>query len=580
MKTFHVQLGRGLKVDVLKLVETRVGICANSGAGKTYLMRLLIEQIGGRIPIHILDWEGEYVTLRSQIDAVYVAKGGDIAPQPRTAHKLALKLLEKRVSAILDVSSLPRVDRLNFVGAYLEGLLDAPAALWTPILVFIDEAHRTIPEVASKGGGKDLISAIHRARAAGIALMDSGRKRGMGGVIASQRIAKVAKDALGEGNNKFFGRFVQDTDLKRVGEDLGLDRGHRDAVKRFKPGEFFAQGPALQDPGKTYRFRSTLPKTKTPKFGDKGSPSRPSKTMKKVLEELATLPEEVAQEIRDLKEAKARIKLLERELKLVPKLKRAEVSKEMLEVAERRGEQRGSAKQVKLFKTTQKQLDAWVRRFGTTLLQVQRGVADLDDVRAKIASHLAFEVPELSAVAAVPKVYPEAPKKFETKISKHPVNGKLPFSWKSAPGKMFTVLLQYHPEELKPSRAASLAGVNVKSSTYRGAMAKLRSFGFVDGMVVTDEGLAHQHDVEPLPEGDELIEGWRHKLGNGAPRQVFDALVEANGEADRDAIATAADIDPTSSTWRGALAKLRKLGLLERGGAGLRFTEHVQEALR
>ncbi len=49
--------------------------------------------------------------------------------------------------------------------------------------------------------------------------------------------------------------------------------------------------------------------------------------------------------------------------------------------------------------------------------------------------------------------------------------------------------------------------------------------------------------------------------------------------ADRDILAEIADINPESSTWRGALAKLRKLGLLERGGDDLRFTEHVMEAL-
>jgi ABC-type polysaccharide/polyol phosphate transport system ATPase subunit len=62
MKTFHVNLGRGLSVDVLKLVESRVGICANSGAGKSYLMRLIAEAIN--IDEASSTWRGALAKLR------------------------------------------------------------------------------------------------------------------------------------------------------------------------------------------------------------------------------------------------------------------------------------------------------------------------------------------------------------------------------------------------------------------------------------------------------------------------------------------------------------------------------------
>jgi DNA helicase HerA-like ATPase len=59
-----------------------------------------------------------------------------------------------------------------------------------------------------------------------IALMDSGRKRGFCGVLATQRISKLSKDATAECNNKLIGRSVE-ADAKRAGEELGLARARR-----------------------------------------------------------------------------------------------------------------------------------------------------------------------------------------------------------------------------------------------------------------------------------------------------------------------------------------------------------------
>jgi len=601
MKTFHITLGKGLDVDVLKLVESRVGICTNSGGGKSHLMRLLVEQIAGRIPVHILDWEGEYRTLRDQIDMVYVAKGGDLAPQVSTASKLAHKLLEKRVSAVLDMSSMTRVNRLNFVGAYIEGLLDVPASLWTPVLVFLDEAHRVCPEVASKGGGKELVSAIHRSRAAVIALMDSGRKRSIGGVLASQRLAKVAKDAFGEINNLFSGRFSQDIDLKRVGEHLGLDAGDREGLKAFKPGDFFAQGEAINhNDNKRARFRAFDTKTRAPKSGEKLDASQPSRTVKKILEELATLPQEVEKEIKDLKDAKTEIAKLQRELKAKPKIANAEEfhalkvevltlrkrlskqqpSKELLADAEARGAEQVRKALEREQKTNRVEFDKELRHLWAQVQMHRKFNEDLAALHERLGKTydnqpvpVKLTLQQLANKAvAIEKQFPNEDILVKTRPRS---NGKLPFSWRSATGKLFSVLLQYHPEELEQRRVASLAGINPNSSTYRGGMAKLRAYSFVEGMAVTELGLEHRDDVEPLPAGAELIEKWRTKLG-GVTLDMFNELVVAGGALPKESF------DFASSTIRGAAAKLRRFGLLEPGDRGedLKLAEHVMEAMQ
>lgn len=73
---FSIKIARNLELDVLALVDTRMAICANSGGGKSHAMRLLVERVAGKIPVHLLDADGEFGTIRSMLDAV-----------PRLAHR-------------------------------------------------------------------------------------------------------------------------------------------------------------------------------------------------------------------------------------------------------------------------------------------------------------------------------------------------------------------------------------------------------------------------------------------------------------------------------------------------------------
>jgi DNA helicase HerA-like ATPase len=95
-----------LQMDLMKLIESRMLTCANSGAGKSTLMRLIVERASGKIPFIILDWEGEFVTLREKFDVVLVSNDGEIPIDLRSAKLLARKLIELHASAVIDLSDL------------------------------------------------------------------------------------------------------------------------------------------------------------------------------------------------------------------------------------------------------------------------------------------------------------------------------------------------------------------------------------------------------------------------------------------------------------------------------------------
>ena len=76
-------------------------------------------------------------------------------------------------------------------------------------------------------------------------LMCRGRKRGLAGVIATQRLAKLAKNVAAEASNFLMGRTFLDIDMARAADLLGMERRQADAFRDLERGQFIALGPAL-----------------------------------------------------------------------------------------------------------------------------------------------------------------------------------------------------------------------------------------------------------------------------------------------------------------------------------------------
>src|SRR5580658_7744992 len=283
--------GKKLELDLPALVDTRLLIQANSGGGKSWLLRLIAERAG--IQTIVLDNEGEFASLRETVDVLLVGAGGELPANPRHASLLARRLLEYR----------------RFVKLLLESLIHLPRELWRPTLVIFDEAHIYCPE---RGAGEA------ESTETVISLMSQGRKRGFAGIVASQRLSKLHKDAAAEANNVIIGRTWLDADQARAGDALGLSKADRLKLRDLDQGEFYAFGPALGQPGVVH-FRSDQVRTTHPRPGQRHllTAPAPSRAIRGVLAKFADLPQEAKDEIRGLDGARRRIAELEREIKSV-----------------------------------------------------------------------------------------------------------------------------------------------------------------------------------------------------------------------------------------------------------------------
>ena len=298
--------GRPIGFDLKTLIPTRLLIQANSGGGKSWLLRVIAEQAFGKVQTIILDREGEFSTLREKFDYVLAGKGGETPADPRSAHLLAQRLLELNASAVCDLYEMKNLDRHRWVRIFLETLIDAPKQFWRPLLVIVDEAHIFCPE---KGAGES------EASDAMIALATQGRKRGYCAVFATQRLGKLRKDAAAELLNILVGQTFIDIDRKRAAESLGIphagEREFYESVKLMEPGQFFAFGRAickertLVSIGKvqtthaeagSYRHAATSPPT-------------PAK-IKAMLPKLADLPKEAETKAKTEAELRAEIREL------------------------------------------------------------------------------------------------------------------------------------------------------------------------------------------------------------------------------------------------------------------------------
>src|SRR4029453_660552 len=65
------------------------------------------------------------------------------------------------------------------------------------------------------------------------------------GIIATQRLAKLAKNVAAEASNFLMGRTFLDIDMARAADLLGMERRQAEAIRDLPRGTFLALGPAI-----------------------------------------------------------------------------------------------------------------------------------------------------------------------------------------------------------------------------------------------------------------------------------------------------------------------------------------------
>ena len=240
--TVGIEMGQAstgpARLDLEELLATRLLVQGNSGSGKSHLLRRLLEQSAPWVQQAIIDPEGDFTSLADRFGHLVIDAA---AHAEETMAAAGDRVRRHRVSVVLNLESLETDRQLRHASAFLGGLFDAERDHWTPMLVVVDEAQLFAP-----AAGGDVSDDARRASLSAMTdLMCRGRKRGLAGIIATQRLAKLAKNVAAEASNFLMGRTFLDIDMARAADLLGMERRQAEAFRDLGRGHFIGLGPAL-----------------------------------------------------------------------------------------------------------------------------------------------------------------------------------------------------------------------------------------------------------------------------------------------------------------------------------------------
>lgn len=527
--------GANISLNLSRLIETRLLLQANSGGGKSWAIRRILEQTHGSVQQIVIDVEDEFHTLREHYDYILAgSQGGDCPADTKSAALLARRLLELGVSAIIGIFELKAHDRIRFVRLFLDALVNAPRELWHPVLVVIDEAHMFCPQQ----GEAESAGAV-------IDLMTRGRKRGFCGILATQRISKLHKDAAAEANNKLIGRSALDVDMKRAADELGFSSRDDQAVLRtLKPGEFFCFGPALSDIVTKAKVGDI--RTSHPRAGQQTAPPAPPRAqVRAVLSKLADLPHAAEQEAQTVVALQSRVRELERELRAKLSAPPASPPKRI---------------EIPILKESQiGRLEKIAGRFhevGNTTLETSRALVSMISKASQMMK---------GNGAVVATVHREdRPVHIPMRVERPPSDGQLPKAEKL----ILTALAQY-PEGRTKVQVAILTGYSVNSGGFNNSLARLRASGMIAGLSgqikITEQGIASLGSYDPLPTGTGLLDHWRSRLPKCERSILLELAAIYPNPISKQELGERTGYSENSGGFNNALSRLRTLELINRG---------------
>ena len=582
------------KIDMSTLIDSRMLICANSGGGKSYAIRKIIEESHGKVMSIILDVEGEFKTLREKYDFLLIGKEGDVPLNMKSAHLLPQKLMELNISTIIDISDLKRPDRITYVKKFLESLMELPRKYWKPCLIVLDEVHQLAGQQEKQDSTYSVIDVATR-----------GRKRGYCLVACTQRIAKLHKDVVAELNNYMVGRTGLDIDMKRAGEILGfIEKKMSLSLRDLEPGEFYVFGTAISKGVQKEKIGEV--QTTHPRVGmdltEKIVP--PTSKIKNMLAKLSDLPQKAEEELKEKGDYIRRIRSLEAQIRVKGTREVTKVVSNIGEVRELNFKIKNLERklipternyQIQKQKTDQFQKQS---QYGENIIRgMYPVITKLIQVEKNIAEFFKKpKMPKIKAQLGIPKeilkTEPskiERPKDIQIQMDyqerriEHP--DILPFEegqLNKCAKLLYGFLFANSDRAFTKVQIAVMTGYSVKSGGFQSAMASLNT----KDLILKEGNLIRVNpdnlDPEISDEQEEFSLDLIKKKLNKCSKELLEILIEnPSQEYSKEELAetSPSQYSYTSGGFQSALAKLNTLGFIEKIGGRIRLSKYIEELI-
>ena len=246
---YMIRISDSFSISEQELLTGRCCIIGQSGSGKSFLVGVIAEELAmEHLPFAIIDTEGEYRSLKSMFDVLWVS---DDAEADLGFDVDFPSLIEKSmlgIPIVFDVSG--RQDQAATVYRFLEELYRIEDRERKPYLAIVEEADKFAPQV--KRGELNILEEISVR----------GRKRGLGILVATQRPANISKNVLAQCSYGFIGKLSIENDVNAV-SILFEDRNELRELVSLHTGEFMPFGinapPKIKVRSRTVAHISSTP---------------------------------------------------------------------------------------------------------------------------------------------------------------------------------------------------------------------------------------------------------------------------------------------------------------------------------
>lgn len=515
---------------------------ARRGAGKSYGSMKLAEgmlDIGAQIVA--IDPVGVWYSLRIAADGkgkgfdlpIFGGIHGDIPLEAGVGPLIADLIVDRGISAVLDVSMFRKNERKQFATAFAEQLFHRKKQMRSPLHVFIEEAQVFVPQRAV-GDEARMLGAFED-------LVKLGRNFGIGVTLISQRPQSVNKDAL----NQTEALFVLQTNGAQerkalenwIVEQGVASKGIVDELPALPIGTAYLWSPSWLRKLEKVKIgtRTTYNASATPTAGHRNAEPRPLSR-----EELTEVEKAMAATIAkaradDPRELRRQIVALKHQIET-----KAPTTESIVRCVEVPVLDPSIAAELR---SVCEELGRVLDRFVVATVKIQDALAR---VQRPVPSATATPT-----VAASPR----------PKTTGEPSGASLG----KAERAILSALAQ-NPSGCEKNQLGLLAGYSAGSGGFNNSLGKLRSAGFINRgtpILITRAGVDALGPFDPLPTGGALLAYWVNRLGK-CEGAILTTLVTAYPETmTKSQLAEATGYSLGSGGFNNSLGKLRTLKLIE-----------------
>jgi uncharacterized protein len=546
-----------LPIDAVTQVLATIG---RRGAGKTYLATMIAEQmLDAGAQVIILDPIGLWWGLRLKADGkskgkeIFIIGGrrGDVPISIEAGARIARLLVEKPISAIIDISEFRTGERKRFAADFAEEFFHLKKQQTSPVHIFIEEAQLFAPQFPrptrkdEKFSEAEMLGAFEQ-------IIRLGRNYGIGATCITQRPQSVNKEVLNQTECLFVlqvnGRQERDALQRWVEEHSASDRALVGELPGLHQGEGFVWSPSWLRIFERMHFakKTTFDSTATPKVGATQKARVLTKldvaALKSDLEEVITRAQKD-----DPQALRKRIAELERELKKKP----APAKEPQIDTA-----------------TLLKPIRSQLAKYSEQLRKAQHVARQLvvvlesDDIEATIEAYVKNASVAYKERTSEPKMRPAV----------QPSNDGL-----TGPEQRILDAIAWFEaigvEDPEQPAVAFLAGYSFKSSSYtvpRSILARKQTVEYMaNGRIqLTPKGRALAHDTDTPATNAGLHHMIYAKLP-GPEGRLLRPLIEAYPDAmTNEDLAHDAGYSAASSSYSVPRSRLKSFGLIEYPASG------------